>query len=117
MLWLTFIFPKRSENLMNLSLTHQIPISLLCREIFRSPNKFSSILCVGYRDLPKFRLIQEIVHRHELYRLVQFTASPVRPDVAAVRTAACLHCTTALLLSFLFLTFQALQHNTYSVSK
>jgi hypothetical protein len=51
MFWLTFIFPKRSENLMNLRLTHQMPVSLFCRENSRSPNELPSVLCVGHRDL------------------------------------------------------------------
>jgi hypothetical protein len=51
MFWLTFVFPQQSENLMNLGLTRQMPVSPFCRENFRSPNELPSVLCVDHRDL------------------------------------------------------------------
>jgi hypothetical protein len=51
MLRLTFVLPERSVNLMHVRLTHQMLVSLLRGEDFRSPNELPSVLSVGHRDL------------------------------------------------------------------
>ena len=51
MLRLTFVLPERSVNLMHLRLSHQMLVSLLRGEDFRSPNELPSVLSVGHRDL------------------------------------------------------------------